>query len=974
MQWCGPPNLVLLCAAGLSLLLQTALGQRALMSVDLGGEFMKIAIVKPGVPMEIVLNKESARKTRSIVAFRDGERHFANEAYNTAVRFPEKSFWFLTHIIGRNYDDPLVEQFRERFPYYRHIMVKDEDRGTVLFREADGTVYSSEELLGMMLEKAREYAQDFAEQKIQDVVITIPPYYTQAERRAVLAAAELVGLNVLQLMTDTAAVALHFGVFRRKNFNTSTQYYMFYDMGATSTVVSIVGYKMVKTQVGSRVESNPQLTVRGVGYDRDLGGLEMTLRLRDHLAEVFNGQRQRSVRVQDNPRAMAKLMKEAERVKKVLSANTDHKAQVEGLLDGEDFSCKVTREEYLDLIKDLLQGVTKPVEDALKMSEITWPEINEIILMGGGSRLPKVHDLLMKYSGKKELGKSINTDEAAALGAVYQAAYLGKGFKVKTFHVRDANVFPINVEFEKQKTEEDETSAIKRIKRTLFGRTNYYPQKKVMTFNKHYVKDFNFDVRYGDLDFLSEEERKLFPSPLLSRVNLKGVGTAYSKHGASGVEYKGVKAHFRMDDSGLLHLDLVESAFENLDAASKDEDSTWSKLGNAFGSMFGGQEEGEGGEQEKAEAPSTGNGDSPKAGDKAEKPKKADSKDKKAQKEKEDKKKKEKADKAKDSGKKTSSSPKAMSEKLKAVVKVKDLADFSKDKLRQAKKRLSDLRRKDEEKIAVEKAKNELEGFIIDAQDRLSQETYEACSTEEERTSLMQKLSEASDWLYEQPHDAKRVVFTNKRRDLKVLMKGVEVRVKEREGRPAALKALRKAVEASITFLQAARRNNSLSDTPPFTKTELFMLERLINDTRTWQEEAEREQKQRGDRADPSLLVDTIQSKVKALEREVKYLQNKPKKAPSSSSSTKKRPKAKANKTDSEEEEEKKKKEEEEEEEKAKKEEGEEEKKEEKKEEDEDATVEDESDEDFNAAADSQGSNNDVRKEDSARDSGHIEL
>ncbi|KAK7462527.1 hypothetical protein BaRGS_00038437, partial [Batillaria attramentaria] len=557
----------------------TVSARLAVMSIDLGGEFMKIAIVKPGVPMEIVLNKESARKTKTIVAFRDGERHFANDAYNTAVRFPDKAFWFLTHVIGRHYDDPLVQQYRQRFPFYDKIMVKDDERGTVLFKDPDNddTLYSAEELMGMILEKAREYAQDFAEQEIKDAVITVPPYYTQAERRAVRTAAELVGINVLQLMSDSAAVALNYGVFRRKNFNTTAQYYMFYDMGATSTVATVVSYQLVKVKEGTRVETNPQLTIKGIGYDRNLGGLEMTLRLRDHLAKVFNSQKKRSIKVEDNPRAMAKLLKEAERVKKVLSANADHMAQVEGLLEGEDFRAKVTRDEFETMCKDLLQRVTRPLEEALKSSEITLGEISEVILMGGSSRVPKVQELLMKSIGRDELGKSINTDEAAALGAVYQAAYLGKGFKVKTFHVRDGNVFPINVEFEKQKSGDDGATAARVIKRTLFGRMNPFPQKKVMTFNKHFT-DFSFAVRYGDLDFLPEEERKTFETMSLTNVSLVGVAEALAKH-KDGADYKGVKAHFRMDESGILTLDKVESVFEKqqpAEAEKPDDESTWS--------------------------------------------------------------------------------------------------------------------------------------------------------------------------------------------------------------------------------------------------------------------------------------------------------------------------------------------------------------------------------------------------------------
>ncbi|KAL8594265.1 hypothetical protein ACOMHN_044209 [Nucella lapillus] len=925
------------------------------MSIDLGGEYMKIAIVKPGVPMEIVLNKESSRKTRTIVAFRDGDRHFANEAYNTGVRFPSKAFWFLTHVIGRSYEDPAVHQFLQRFPYYRDHLVQDPHRGTVLFKENQDTLYSTEELLGMMLEKAREYAQDFAEQSIQDAVITVPPYYSQAERRAVVKAADLVGLNVLQLINDNTAAALNYGVFRRKNFNTTAQHFMFYDMGATSTVATVVSYQVVKTKdASSRVDSNPQLTIKGVGYDRDLGGLEIllrmrdhlakvydrdlggleiSLRLRDHLAKVFDSQKSRPASVQDNPRAMAKLLKEAERVKKVLSANLEHRAQVEGLLEGEDFAAKVTREDFLGLMQDLLPRVTRPVEEALTTANISMGEITEIILMGGGSRVPKIQELLLEYSGKSDLGKSINTDEAATLGAVYQAAFLGKGFKVKTFHVRDATLFPINVEFERQKSGEE---GARTVRRTLFGRMNPYPQRKVMTFNKHF-KDFSFDVRYGDIDFLPDAEKKALAGQLLSNVSLVGVERALGKHGEG--EYKGVKAHFRMDDSGLLHLEKVEAVFERQEAPeapATEGESTWSKIGSAFGGLFGSQEDQR---TEEGKEDSSEQGKTETKDEKAEEPRDKEEEEKKEEKEEEKKeekeeekkeekeeeklptdekksgqaeekeeKKEEKEGKEEEKGGKEEEKggkeeekeqggekegeekkekkeekkeePKTrtvvVKENIEASVEVKDMADLTGDTFAQARLRLEALQTKDQEKMALGQAKNELEGFIFDTQDKLTQDHYEACSTPEERTHIQHQMSQASDWLYEQPEDSKKEVFTDKLTELKGVWTVVSQRVQEREERPKALEALRHHLNATTHFL-ATVHNMTDPEDPIFTPVELATLEKLVNETTAWRDEAVKEQAKLADHQNPSLRVEAIGARIYALEREMKYLINKAK-------------------------------------------------------------------------------------------------
>lgn len=302
----------------------------AVMSVDLGSESMKVAIVKPGVPMEIVLNKESRRKTPVIVTLKENERFFGDSAASMAIKNPKATLRYFQHLLGKQADNPHVALYQARFP--EHELTFDPQRQTVHFQISPQLQFSPEEVLGMVLNYSRSLAEDFAEQPIKDAVITVPVFFNQAERRAVLQAARMAGLKVLQLINDNTATALSYGVFRRKDINTTAQNIMFYDMGSGSTVCTIVTYQMVKTKEAGM---QPQLQIRGVGFDRTLGGLEMELRLREHLAGLFNEQRkgQRAKDVRENPRAMAKLLREANRLKTVLSANADHMAQIEGLMD-----------------------------------------------------------------------------------------------------------------------------------------------------------------------------------------------------------------------------------------------------------------------------------------------------------------------------------------------------------------------------------------------------------------------------------------------------------------------------------------------------------------------------------------------------------------------------------------------------------------------------------------------------------------
>ncbi|XP_048093279.1 hypoxia up-regulated protein 1 [Alosa alosa] len=870
----------------------------AVMSVDLGSEWVKIAIVKPGVPMEIVLNKESRRKTPVAVCLKDNERLFGDSALGVSVKNPKVVYRYIQSLLGKREDNPQVSLYKQHFP--EHQIEKDEERGTAIFKLSEELVYSPEEILGMVLNDSRSLAQDFAEQPIKDAVITVPAFFNQAERRAVLQAARMAGLKVLQLINDNTAVALNYGVFRRKDINSTAQNMMFYDMGSGSTTATIVTYQTVKTKESG---TQPQLQIRGVGFDRTLGGFEMELRLREHLAKLFNEQKKSKKDVRENMRAMAKLLKEAQRLKTVLSANAEFMAQVEGLMDDIDFKAKVTRTEFEELCKDLFDRVLGPVQDALSSAEMSLDEIEQVILVGGSTRVPKVQEVLMKAVRKEELGKNINADEAAAMGAVYQAAALSKAFKVKPFIVRDAAVFPIQVEFSRETEEEDGTKSVKHNKRILFQRMAPYPQRKVITFNR-YADDFVFNINYGDLSFLSEQDLSVFGSLNLTTVKLNGVGDSFKKH--SDAESKGIKAHFNMDESGVLVLDRVESVFETI-VDEKEEESTLTKLGNTIQSLFGGgssepsqnvtepvhdeeevppeagkepeeqdqvepaaEEKQETGEQtaEEPQAEEQGNKDGADTASEAEKTEESAEKSEKAP----------EGDKAEskepDEDKKAKPQKKSkISVDIGADLEVNDVLDPSVEAIESSKKKLQDLTDRDLEKQEREKSLNSLEAFIFETQDKLYQDEYQAVVGEEEKEQLSSKLSEASSWMDEDGYSASTKELKEKLSELKKVSKGMFFRVDERRKWPDRLAALDSRLNQSTFFLRGLKLIPESDQI--FTEVELKTLEKVINETTTWKNETVAEQEKRSPSEKPVLLSKDIDAKISLLDREVNYLINK---------------------------------------------------------------------------------------------------
>ena len=275
------------------LLLTLQLVQSSVIGIDFGQEWFKVSIVKPGIPLDIVLNKETKRKTNSIVALKNNKRLFGNDAIAASIKDPS-----LAH-------------------YPKSLL---------------GSNNSSNHLVGLILQHAKLQAQVYGNDTVTGAVLTVPPYFKQHQRLALLDAADIADLRVISLFNDETAVALNYAMLRQ--FSNNTQYHIFFDMGAGSTVASLVSFKTIQVQgakKGSRVRHVPQLTVEAVGYDEDLGGSSVDKEILNLLTRSFidkQGKDFDSKLFLNDSRAMTRLLREASRVKQVLSANQETYASV----------------------------------------------------------------------------------------------------------------------------------------------------------------------------------------------------------------------------------------------------------------------------------------------------------------------------------------------------------------------------------------------------------------------------------------------------------------------------------------------------------------------------------------------------------------------------------------------------------------------------------------------------------------------
>jgi hypoxia up-regulated 1 len=315
--------------------------------------------------------------------------------------------------------------------------------------------YTPEELISMVLQHAAEITIAYGKEKgneiasVRDCVLTVPMFATQAERQAYMDAASLAELNVLGLIEENTAAALNFGMDKT---NEEPQIYLFYNLGASSLQVSVIkyhSYQVPESKHSKKTKSVGSIEVLGKAWDQTLGGHAFDNRLVDYMAEHFNREwnkaRGHDKDVRDIPRAMTKIRLQANKVKHVLSANQEIPVHLDSLHDDLSLSMLVTRAQFEELCDDLMARAVAPVHNAIKMANLTLADIDEIELIGGAMRVPKVQADLSAALGDKELGLHINSDESMALGASFFGANISTAFRVRNVGLTDINPFPVKV-------------------------------------------------------------------------------------------------------------------------------------------------------------------------------------------------------------------------------------------------------------------------------------------------------------------------------------------------------------------------------------------------------------------------------------------------------------------------------------------------------------------------------------------------
>ncbi|XVF82598.1 hypothetical protein PTKIN_Ptkin16aG0062300 [Pterospermum kingtungense] len=830
--------------------------ESAVSSIDLGSEWLKVAVVnlKPGqTPITVAINEMSKRKSPALVAFQSETRLLGEEAAGILARYPDKVFSNLRDMVGKPYKD--VKRLADSM-YLPFDLVED-SRGGARIRVSEEVSYSVEELLGMILKYAANLAEFHSKVTVKDAVISVPPYFGQAERRGLLTAAELAGINVISLINEHSGAALQYGI--DKDFSNGSRHVIFYDMGSGSTYAALVYYSAYSTKEFGRTVSVNQFQVKDVRWDSELGGQNMELRLVEYFADEFNKQVGNGVDVRKSPKAMAKLKKQVKRTKEILSANTAAPISVESLYDDRDFRSTITREKFEELCGDLWDRSLIPVKELLKDSGLQADDIYAMELIGGATRVPKLQVKLQEYFGRKDLDKHLDADEAIVLGAALSAANLSDGIKLnRKLGMVDGSSYSFVVELDGPELSKEGATRI-----LLVPRMKKLPSKIFKSFN--HGKDFEVSLGYDQEDLLPPG----LSSPVFAQYAVSGLTGAAEKYSSRNLSSP-IKAnlHFSLSRSGILSLDQADAVIqisEWVEVPKKNliVENTTSASPNVSVDVGTKNTSDESNNNLDSDGGITNASNSS-----IEEPSTLDLGTEKKLK------------------KRTFKIPLKIVEKT-----VGPGMSLSKESFSDAKSKLEALDKKDAERRRTAELKNNLEEYIYATKEKLEiSEDFEKVSSIDERQSVIKKLDEVQEWLYTDGEDATATEFQERLNMLKSSADPIFFRFKELTARPAAVKVARRY----LTDLQQTIRGWE-TDKPWLPKGRVDELSANMDKVKTWLDEKEAEQKKISGFSTPVFTSEEVYEKVFGLQDKADSIKRIPKPKPK----VEKKPVKNENETDS---------------------------------------------------------------------------
>uniref|UniRef100_A0A3Q3SWN8 Heat shock protein 4a n=1 Tax=Mastacembelus armatus TaxID=205130 RepID=A0A3Q3SWN8_9TELE len=456
----------------------TSLLQTLKMSVvafDLGFQSCYIAVARAG-GIETIANEYSDRCTPSFVSFGPRNRSIGAAAKSQVVTNYKNTVQGFKRFHGRAFSDPYIQTAKSNLVYELAQMPSGSTGIKVMYMEEE-KVFSIEQVTGMLLTKLKETAESALKKPVVDCVISVPSYFTDAERRSVMDAAQIAGLNCLRLMNETTAVTLAYGIYKQDlpAPEEKPRIVVFVDLGHSGYQVSVCAFNKGK------------LKILATAFDSELGGKDFDDILVNHFCEQFG--KKYKLDVKSKPRALVRLYQECEKLKKLMSANSsDLPLNIECFMNDIDVSSTLNRGHFEEMCAELLAKVEGPLRSVMEQAKLKKEDIYAVEIVGGASRMPAIKERISRFFGK-ELSTTLNADEAVARGCALQCAILSPAFKVREFSITD--VVPYSISLKWNSAAEDGVSDCE-----VFPKNHAAPFSKVLTFYRK--EPFTLEAYYNN--------------------------------------------------------------------------------------------------------------------------------------------------------------------------------------------------------------------------------------------------------------------------------------------------------------------------------------------------------------------------------------------------------------------------------------------------------------------------------------------